>query len=393
MNGSRPLVMHVVYRFDVGGLENGIVNLMNRMPEGVFRHAIVALTECVPAFCERIARKDVDFISLHKPPGHGVRVYPELFRLFRATRPAIVHTRNLAALEAVVPAWAAKVPVRIHGEHGWDLRDHDGSRRKFRLIRRLYRPFVSHYVALSHQLENYLIDRVGVESHRIERICNGVDTFRFQPLGQRKVLAGSPFYRGDEVLVGAVGRLQAVKDQLTLVRAFAHAVAAGGGGADTLRLVLAGEGPLRVVIEEEIARAGIAERVWMAGERSDVPDIMNSLDILVLPSRGEGISNVILEAMASGLPVVATRVGGNSELVVEGETGALVPAGDHVAMADMILRYAGDRWLRQCHGAAGRQRVESVFSLDGMVDRYASLYASLLSVGGKLRPGVHGGGA
>src|SRR6266498_2160725 len=113
---ATPLITHVVYRFGVGGLENGIVNLINRMSPQRWRHAIVAITDIAPDFTKRIERSDVRYIALGKRPGHLVREYPRLYRLFREMRPAIVHTRNLAALEAVIPAWAAGVPVRIHGE-------------------------------------------------------------------------------------------------------------------------------------------------------------------------------------------------------------------------------------------------------------------------------------
>ena len=124
-----PLVMHVVYRFDTGGLENGVVNLINHMPVNAFRHMVLALS-VVTDFRDRVRRPDVEFIALNKAPGHAVKLYPALSRLFKHYRPAIVHTRNLAALEATVPAWFAGVPVRIHGEHGRDVDDLDGSRRK-----------------------------------------------------------------------------------------------------------------------------------------------------------------------------------------------------------------------------------------------------------------------
>ena len=127
---ARPLVAHVVFRFDVGGLENGVVNLINHMPADAYRHAVISLTE-ITDFRRRIVRDDVSFVALEKPPGHAIRIYPRLFSLFRQLRPAIVHSRNLAALEVAMPAWAAGVPVRIHGEHGRDIGDLDGSSRKY----------------------------------------------------------------------------------------------------------------------------------------------------------------------------------------------------------------------------------------------------------------------
>ncbi|MDY0045850.1 MAG: TIGR03088 family PEP-CTERM/XrtA system glycosyltransferase [Thauera propionica] len=377
---SQPLVMHVVYSFDVGGLENGVVNLINRMPADRFRHAVVALTACADDFCKRVQRDDVQFLSLHKPPGHGIKLYPRLYRLFRTHRPAVVHTRNLAALEAIVPAWAAGVPVRVHGEHGWDVSDPHGTRRKFQVLRRAYSPFVQRYVALSGQIERYLVDRVGIPAQRVERICNGVDTERFQPgaAAGRAPLAGSPFNDTDAIVVGTVGRLQAVKDQLNLVRALAVARERGGATGEKLRLAIAGDGPLRPAVEEEIRRHRLSDAVWLAGERRDVPEVMRGFDVFALPSKAEGISNTILEAMSSGLPVVATAVGGNAELVSESKTGALVPAEDPAAMADALLCYASDAALRHRHGQAGRLKVEQSFSLAGMVARYTDLYERLL---------------
>ena len=239
----RPLIAHVVYRFDVGGLENGVVNLINQLPRESYRHVVVALTE-ITDFSERIRRDDVGFVALNKRPGHGFRLFPRLFRLFRAMQPAVVHTRNLAALEASVPAWLAGVPVRVHGEHGRDMGDLDGTSRKYQRIRRLYRPFISHYVALSKDLEQYLGRDVGVESARIAQIYNGVDTARFSPAAKgRARIEGCPFTDEDLWLVGTVGRLQQVKDQVTLAEAFVRAVKRGPAMAQ-MRLVMIGDGPL-----------------------------------------------------------------------------------------------------------------------------------------------------
>jgi sugar transferase (PEP-CTERM/EpsH1 system associated) len=374
---TRPLVVHVFYRFDVGGLENGVANLINHMPADAYRHAIIALTE-VTDFRQRIRRDDVQFISLHKPPGHLFKLFPRLVRIFRELKPAIVHSRNLAALEVTVPAWLAGVPVRIHGEHGRDVGDLDGSNKTYQWVRRLYNPFVSHWIALSRDLEGYLAGRVGIPAHKVTQICNGVDAERFHPAVSPAPISGCPFIQPEHWLIGTVGRMQTVKDQILLARAFIRALELAPELKSRLRLVMVGDGPLRAEAQALLATAGVADLAWLPGERHDVPDVLRGLDCFVLPSLAEGISNTILEAMASGLPVIATRVGGNPELVFEGKTGALVPAGDPEAMARAILAYARDPEQARAAGQAGRVAIERRFSMKAMMEAYRGLYDRLL---------------
>lgn len=375
-----PLIVHVVYRFSVGGLENGVVNLVNRLPARSWRHVVISLTEVDPGFAARIESDDVRCIALHKKPGHALPLYPRLVRMFRELRPAIVHTRNLAALEAVLPAWAARVPARIHGEHGRDMNDRDGSNVRHQWVRRAFAPFVTRYVALSPELEHYLRERVGIAAGRIEQIYNGVDTGRFHPAPVDKAaIAGCPFTAADHWIVGTVGRLDAVKDQVTLADAFVRAVRRSPEARKRMRLVIVGEGSLRAPIEAMLAEGGIRDLAWLAGERSDVAAVLQGLDCFVLPSLAEGVSNTILEAMATALPVIATRVGANGELVVDGGTGQLVPPADAEAMARAMLDYFAEPAVARRHGRAGRSLVERRFSLDRMVERYHELYASLLA--------------
>jgi len=375
----RPLIVHVVYGFDVGGLENGLVNLVNRMPAQRWRHAIISLTQVSGRFAERVQRPDVRFIELGKRPGHLVRDYPRLYRLFQQLRPAVVHTRNLAALEASVPAWAAGVPVRIHGEHGWNEQDPEGRRRRYQYVRRLYRPFVTQYVALSQHIQQYLERQVGVAPQRVSQIYNGVDTEGFCASSeQRARIPGCPFGESGEWLIGWVGRMAAVKDPLNLARAFVRAV----DSSKKLRLVLVGDGALREALHAMLDRSGVRERVWFAGERADIAQILGGLDCFVLPSLAEGVSNTILEAMATRLAIVATRVGGNAELIESGTTGLLVPPADSEALAQAMLRYAADPALARRHGKAARRVAQGRFSLARMVSDYSSLYERALAAAG-----------
>ncbi len=364
---GRPLIAHVIHRLDVGGMENGLVNLINRMPSDRYRHAVVSLTDSTE-FAERITRHDVSIVTLGKKPGHDLGLHTRLYRTFRSLRPAIVHTRNLAAVEAVVSAAAAFVPHRVHGEHGRDVQDPDGRRRKYRWLRRALAPMVDRYVAVSRELEHYLVSDVGVRASKVVRITNGVDAERFHPAERRPEAP---------VTIGSVTRMQEVKDPLTLARAFVQLLKRGVDA----RLVLVGDGPLLPEVQEVLRSAESSGRANFVGTRQDVPELLRSFDVFALSSRVEGISNTILEAMATGLPVAATRVGGNAELVEDGVTGTLVPPRDPDALAEALARYAADTRLRREHGSRARSKVEREFGLEGMVARYLGVYDGLLAKG------------
>jgi sugar transferase (PEP-CTERM/EpsH1 system associated) len=380
--GRAPLIAHVIYRLHIGGLENGLVNLINHMPPERFRHAIICLTD-YSDFRQRLLRTDVPLFALNKPPGNSPRTLVKLWRLLCRLQPDIVHTRNLAALDGAVSAAAAGVRIRIHGEHGRDVGDLDGSNVRYQNVRRLFKPFVHQYVALSKDLEQYLLHKVRVRQDKIAQLYNGVETDVFRPAeGRREPLADPSFACPDSFLIGTVGRMQAVKDQTTLARAFVLLLKLAPHAAARARLVMIGDGPLLAEVEHILKQAGIRSLAWLPGARDDVSRIMRGLDLFVLPSLAEGISNTILEAMASGLPVVATAVGGNPELIDEGQTGQLVPKADPEAMAHALLRYFENPSECRRQGLAARRKTELHFSMPAMVDSYTALYERMLG-GGK----------
>ncbi|WP_458496772.1 TIGR03088 family PEP-CTERM/XrtA system glycosyltransferase [Methylomagnum sp.] len=369
---------HIIYRLGVGGLENGLVNLINRTPGDRYRHAVICLKDATD-FRRRLA-PEVPVYELHRREGQDFGLYVRLFRLLRELRPDLVHTRNLAAVECLLPAWLAGVRARVHGEHGWDVFDPDGSNRKYQWLRRAFEPLVQRYIPLSRHLEDYLLARIKVPAGKITRICNGVDTAVFCPApGGRAAIPGCPFGVGAGlILAGTVGRMHGVKDQINLVRGFLKLITDHPRHRASLRLILVGDGPLRAEAEALLREAGAAALAWLPGERGDIADILRGLDIFVLPSQAEGISNTILEAMASGLPVIATAVGGNPELVDDGVTGRLVPKQNPDAMATALLEYLDQPERIQAHAAAGLARVRDGFSLDGMVGRYLAVYDDVL---------------
>lgn len=373
-HAPRRRIVHVVYSFGIGGLENVIAQLINRLPHDRFAHVVLSLTT-ISDFKARIQRNDVRFIELHKPPGHAVPLYPRIWKLFRQLRPDVVHTCNLAALEVVPLAWLAGVPLRIHAEHGWDAHDPDGSNLRYQRLRRLYKPFVSHYVAVSQDLYDYLGRAIGMPAHRRTLIPNGVDTDQFHPAESTPpTLPGCPFDPAHHQLIGTVGRLQTVKNQTLLARAYVRALRENPAMRDTARLVIVGEGPLRAEVEQVLAEAGMADLAWLPGARHDVADVLRTLDLFVLPSQAEGTSCTLQEAMACGLPVVATAVGGTPDLVNDGVTGHLVPPDDEAALAHALVHAFDHPDLAARQGLAARDEALQRFGMSGMLRQYQSLF-------------------
>jgi sugar transferase (PEP-CTERM/EpsH1 system associated) len=369
--GAPPLVMHVLHRLDFGGLENGVINLVNRMPSHRYRHVIVCLAGHGAAFRQRLQRADVEVISLDKRPGKDVAVYGRAWQAMRRLRPAIVHTRNLGTIDMQWVALGAGVRRRVHGEHGWEASDPTGRNPRSVRIRRACRPAIQRYVPMSRDLALWLTEVIGVAPSRIRQLYNGVDVQRFSPA---VTVAPSPSM---PLTIGTVGRLDPVKNQVALLHAFATLRAQSAQAGRPLRLLIVGDGPLRASLEGAAAEIGLGDSVEFAGARNDTPELLRRMDVFVLPSINEGISNTILEAMATGLPVVAARVGGNPELVQDGATGRLYDPTASEAVEQALLPYLHDPDLRSRHGGAGRQRVVREFSLDAMVQRYLDLYDEL----------------
>jgi sugar transferase (PEP-CTERM/EpsH1 system associated) len=371
-----PLVLHVIHHLVIGGMENGLVNLINSMPPSHFRHAIACI-EDYSDFRKRLTRPDVEVFALRRSVIGVWELRRQLFRLCRRLRPTIVHSRNMSGLDAVVPAFLARVPHYVHGEHGWDVSDLNGKGRKPAFLRRVHSPFVDRYVTVSKHIKRYLIERVRIDDSRIAQIYNGVDTSRFTPAADRtRVALPHDFADANSVIIGTVGRIQQIKDQETLIRAFAI-LARDSKYADRARLAIIGDGPLLGQLRQLVESLGIARLTWLPGAVSNVPDIMRTFDVFVLPSLLEGISNTILEAMATGLPVLATAVGGNVELVEDGSTGRLFQPGDVDSLTKLVAKYVADSAMRQAQARAARRVAVEKFGLNAMVENYEAVYRDL----------------
>lgn len=372
---AAPLVVHLIYRLDFGGLESLLVERLNRMCATRYRHAVVCLTEYT-AFADKIRRPDVSLHALHKQPGLSPGTHVALFALLRRLNPTIIHTYNLSAIEYAPAALLAGVPVRINGAHGRDHNDPHGRNARHNWLRRLMLPFYDCYYANSAAMVAWNRDVIGVPAAKSRLLSNGIDTAKFRPREHGDASAPVPF--GDDCMViGSVGRIQQVKDHATLLDAFMLLYEQMPEQRARLRLAIVGDGPLLPALRARVAQAGLEHAVWLPGARADVAEILRGFDVFALASIAEGTPGAALEAMASALPVVGTRVGGIPEVIEEGVTGALVPPSDPQALADALARYAATPGLAAQHGQAGRARVLRHYAMDAMVAAYLGLYDQL----------------
>ncbi len=305
-------------------------------------------------------------VRLIKTPGLWPNVVPSVLApALRQRDPDVVHIHSGAWLKAARAARAVGVPRVVHTVHGLPERD----RFRIRLVLRAGARLTDWVVAVSDPLRGYLIDRLGVPEHKTLTVLNGVDTERFAP-GQGTSAFRQEIQAGNRLLLGMVARFHPVKNQASLVEAFALV----RRNRKDVTLVLIGDGPERESIRELVGRLGLTSDVVFAGNRTDMPEVYRALDMFVLSSITEGTSMSILEAMASGLPIVATDVGGTSHLLGPDPVGRLVAPSDPDALADGLLDLLGDDDGRALMGRAARDRCHSHFSLLAMVKSYEDLY-------------------
>lgn len=377
--GERPLlVVHLVEALSSAQTENGLLSLIRHLPAARYRHAIVCLHDAGD-YQAGLREQGVEIVNLHKRPDccdplHYVRLY----RVLRRMQPDLIHTRNRSGLLAQVVAALAGVHRRVHAEHGLEASGAPRPGLRGRLLCRLLCPLIDHFIAVSSDLEHWLVESIGAEPARVSQIANGVDSVQFHPrLGPAAAIGPPGFMQDNVFVIGSVGRMDADGSRLTLVEAFLRLIASPHPAHAGLRLLLVGDGPERAECQAMLQRGGAADRAWLPGVRADVPQLMRAMDLFVQPARVEDGANAILEAMASGLPVVATAVGGHGELVHPGFTGILVPPGSPDLMAAAIADYCRIPAIAARHGARARSQVIARHSMPAMARDYLAVYDAL----------------
>src|SRR3989475_5351013 len=391
MNGleaKRRYVLHIITRMDRGGSARNTFLTALGHDRKRFRVSLV-YGRSVPLTAEEAAPMKIDLERLSQA---GVRVSEEptlvrevrpildawamlaLWRLVRRERPAIVHTHtSKAGVVGRLAAWLARVPVVIHTPHGHIFYGYYGGFASaiIRLLERLLAKITDRIVTLT--------DR-GAEEHvqykiagpgKFVTIHSGIDlayfrSVRVDPAVKRKELGLPP----EGVIVGTVGRLVPIKGLEWLLKAAPRVLAEFPQAC----FVIIGDGPMIGELRQLTSKLGIGLQVVFLGAREDVPECLAALDLFVLPSLNEGMGRVLLEAMAVGCPVVATRVGGIPDIVADGTTGLLVPPRDERALAEAILTFLRDRSRRAADGEAARRRIDGRLAVEKMAASAARLY-------------------
>ncbi|ANM31188.1 hypothetical protein ABI59_18845 [Acidobacteria bacterium Mor1] len=363
-------LMHTVHVLGLGGMEYGVIKQVHRLDPERFEPMICALwfqeESTKPLIEPRIPVFTLDKGESFNPPS-----ILKLARLMREQKVDVVHSHNLPTyFHTIAAAMLAGVPVVVHGEHGRESKELPWHRA---LLSRWMARRVDKLTTVSEDLGRELVTRWGVRPERVRPVPNGVDLERMGAGYDTAALREEFGFDADAPVVLNIGRLRPVKDHPTLLRAFAKVLQ----HVPRARLLLVGSSHLESdldVVRGLVDELGLESSVTFTGIRHDAPQLLELSDVYVNSSVYEGMSNTILEAMASRRPVVATDVGGNSELVQDGTTGYLVPSKNPDAMAGRILELLQDDSLRTRLGQGGRRRVERRHAMSKMVGSYAEVY-------------------
>jgi glycosyltransferase involved in cell wall biosynthesis len=364
----------LVTSFDRGGAERILTRWATGLPRDKYAVRVAALQGRSRAMTGDLIQAGIPTYDLRMTWKGDVRVLPRLARLLCRERIRILVTFMFhPTLLGRVVGWCCRVPIRISSERS--MAAEGGGRR---LLSRWTAPLATHMVAVSERVAAYAAREFRIPPDRLSTIVNGVDLDYFRPV-RRDREAGSS-------VIGCTARLHGENDHATLLRAFARVRERW----PSARLLLVGRGPEEPRLRALAGVLGVSDRVSLTGEQADVSPYLREMTLYVQPSLAAGIPNSLLEAMATGLPVVATAVGGIPDVVLDGQTGLLVTPGDPSALAEAIDKLLADPRLAEAFGRGGRARVEAHFGEKLMLQQVETLLDRLVErhLGLTFRPSV-----
>ena len=356
-------------------MENVLADVVNAL-SCEYRHVIIALTSASVTTAQKL-NSNCEIYQLHKRAGNDFSTWPKIYRILRQHKPEILQTYNLPTIEYQLIGFAVGVPFRVHAEHGRDASDPEGKNKKYLLLRKLLARVIHKWIAVSQDLQQWLLTSVGLRSDKVTLIQNGVDTDRFAPpvsndTDATRLRLGGKFNKADFV-VGTVGRLDPVKNQKILIDALASMRVTDTVDSPNVVVAIIGDGGLKEDLKKRIEENNLDPYVWLPGAREDIVSLLSEFDLFILPSIAEGIPISLLEAMSMQLPVVATRVGGIPD-VVPTDCGMLVPSDNEGKLIEAIRYFSTNRSIAISYGVNARNHVKKCFSQGRMILLYRDLY-------------------
>ncbi len=365
-------ILHVIHGLQRGGLENGVVNIVNRLPQNDFVQAICCL-EHVGEMAERLGQ-DVEIFEVNRG-SYDFRAPLRLAAVIRKWQPDIIHCRNWntwldTVMAKLISASRAKLVWSFHGFADGEVFP---GRRK--VASQVLSRFTDRLFAVCMDSAERYSSASGIALGRFDVLYNGVDTGAFEAAPVKETARECLGLPQDALIATTVASLSPVKNHEGLLDAINFAVPEL---PEKVLFLWLGEGALRDQLMDQIEKTAYGKSIKLLGNVDNVHDYLAASDIFILPSRLEGMSNAILEAMSASLPVVAHDVGGNKELVKDKETGFLSPYEEPRSMADHIVQLMQDTELRKRQAKKARQRAVDQFSMDSMVHRYAEYYRGMV---------------
>ena len=365
-------VGYITSSLDYGGVEKYVVDLANNIDSRKFIPVIFCLGNHGP-LAEKI-KKNTKIYCLNKKKGNDIGLVLRLSRLFKKEKIDIIHSNNWStfAESVIAKQFAGNIPL-IHTQHGMEMNDLESKEKRF--IRNRLRQFLSFFtnqiVVVSCATKQFVCKEWGISEKKAKLIYNGIDINNFkQDSSKRKICRLALGVNEDETVIGSVGRLMRVKNYGLLLKA----VSKLHMNYKKVKILFVGDGPERNSLRLLAKELDILDKIIFLGNRADISDLLCAMDIFVLPSISEGVSIALLEALASGLPAIATSVGGNKEIIQDNINGILVENNNPDDLCKAIERMLSDRDYRRTLGNNGISRVREVFLLDRMLWEYENLY-------------------
>lgn len=368
MKKSRKVnLIHVILKLDVGGLERVVIDLLRNLNLRIY-NPILCCLEKYGTMIQEVNELGIDVIALgKKEEGLELSLIPRLAKILRQNKIDILHSHNSSPhFYSTLAGKVAGTPINIYTIHGQELHRAD----------KLLSYMTDMIVAVSDDARKLMVRRGGIPQRKVMTILNGIDEGKYHSDVNVTLKKRSIGLAEDDLVIGIVARLAPEKDHNTLLEAFKIVLQKTN---KKVKLVVVGDGNLRKELEEKARHISISENTIFLGERHDVPELLATFDLFVLSSLTEGISLTLLEAMAAGLPIVATNVGGNPEIVLNNQTGIIVPSRDPISMANGIVKVIGNINKAKQMGEMGKDRMAKVFSVKTMAKKYEEVYDKFLS--------------